>query len=98
MHIDFNSALIMQKTRAVLMLSICHLIYVFMFVVQIFYMPFNMICIKKHNIMLLETLLLQIYPNYVLYGMYEIGDCLYVIVLMLLYHSSYPSFYANFVS
>ena len=48
--------------------------------------------------MLLATLLLQIYQNYVLYGMYEIVDCLYVIVLTLFYHSSYPSLYVNFVS
>ena len=57
-----------------------------------------MICISKHNIMLLATLLLRIYPNYVLYGMYEIGDCLYLIVLTLSYHSSHPSDYVNFVS
>ena len=56
-------------------------------------MPLNMICISKHNIMLLAILLLRIYPNYVLYGMYEIGDCLYVIVLTLFYHSSCPSLY-----
>ena len=61
-------------------------------------MPFNMICISKHNIMLLATLLLLIYPNYVLYGMYEIGDRLYIIVLTLFYHSSYPSLYVNLVS
>ena len=53
-------------------------------------MLFNMICISKHNIMLLAKVLLQIYPNYVLYGMYEIGDCLYLIVLVLFCHSSYP--------
>ena len=50
-------------------------------------MPFSMICLSKHNIMLLATLLLRIYTNHVLYGMYEIGDCLYVIVLTLFYHS-----------
>ena len=61
-------------------------------------MNFKMICILNHIIMLLATLLLQIYPNYVLYRMYEIGDCLYVIVLALFYHSSYPSLYVNFVS
>ena len=61
-------------------------------------MSFNMICISKYNIMLLATLLLPIYPNYVLYGMYEIGYCLYVIILTLFYHSSYPSFCVNFVS
>ena len=61
-------------------------------------MPFDMISISKHNIMLLATLLLLIYPNYVLYGMYKIGDCLYVIVLTLFYHSSCPSLYVNFVS
>ena len=55
-----------------------------------------MICISEHNIMLLATLLLRIYPNYVLHRMYEIGD--YVIVLTLFYHSSYPSLYVNFVS
>ena len=60
-------------------------------------MPFNMICISKHNIMLLATLL-RMYTKYVPYGMYEIGDCLYVIVLTLFYHSSYPSFYANSAS
>ena len=59
-------------------------------------MPFSMICISKHNIMLLGTLLLQIYSNYVPYGMNEIGDCLYVVILTLLYHSSYPSLYVNF--
>ena len=47
-----------------------------------------MICISKHKIMLLATLLLRIYPNYVLCGMYEIGDCLCVIVLTLFHHSS----------
>ena len=56
-----------------------------------------MICISNHNIMLLATSLLRIYPNYVLYGKYEIDDCLYVIVLALFYHSSYPSLYVNFV-
>ena len=61
-------------------------------------MPLDMTCISKHNIMLLATLLLQIYPNYVLYGMYEIGDCLYVIVLTLFYHSLYPSLYVIFLS
>ena len=61
-------------------------------------MPFNMICISKHNIMLLATSLLRIYPNYVLYGMYNIGDCLYDFVLTLFYHSSYNSFYVNFLS
>ena len=60
-------------------------------------MNFKMICISNHNIMLLATSLLRIYPNYVLYGKYEIGDCLYVIVLALFYHSSYPSLYVNFV-
>ena len=54
-------------------------------------MPFNMICISRHDIILLVTLLLRIYPNYVLYGMYEIGDCLYLIVLTLFYHSLCPS-------
>ena len=74
--------------HAVLMLSIHHLIYVSIYVCcfkLIIFMHFNMICISKHYIMLLATLLLQIYPNYVLYGMYEIGVCLYVIVLTLFY-------------
>ena len=61
-------------------------------------MNFKMISISNHNIMLLATLLLQIYLNYVHYGMYENGDCLYVIVLALFYHPSYPSLYVNFVS
>ena len=56
-----------------------------------------MICISNHNIMLLATSLLRIYQNYELSGKYEIGDCLYVIVLALFYHSSYPSLYVNFV-
>ena len=60
-------------------------------------MNFKMICISNHNLMLLATSLLRIYPNYVLYEKYEIGDCLYVIVLALFYHSSYPSLYVNFV-
>ena len=100
MHIDFNKMLIIQKTHAVLMLSIHHLIYVSIYVCclkLIFLMNFKMICISNHNIMLLATSLLRIYPNYVLYGKYEIGDCLYVIVLALFYHSSYPSLYVNFV-
>ena len=63
-----------------------------------FFMNFKMICILNHNIMLLATSLLGIHPNYVPYGMYEIGDCPYVIVLALFYHSSYPSLYVNFVS
>ena len=105
MHIDFNKMLIMQKTHAVLMLSIRHLICVSIYVCclklifffLIFKMNFKMICISDHNIMLLATSLLRIYPNYVLYGQYEIGDCLYVIVLALFYYSSYPSLYVNFV-
>ena len=48
--------------------------------------------------MLLATSLLRIYANYVLYGMYEIGDYLYFIALALFYHSSYPLLYVNFVS
>ena len=104
MHIDFNKMLIIQITHAVLMLSIRHLIYVSIYVCclklfffkLIFLMNFKMICISNHNIMLLATSLLRIYPNYVLYGKYEIGDCLYVIVLALFYHSSYPSLYVNF--
>ena len=47
--------------------------------------------------MLLATSLLRIYPNYVPYGMYEIGDYLYVIDLALFYHSSYPSLYIFFM-
>ena len=99
MHIDFNKILIIQKTHAVLMLSICHLICVSIYVCclkLIFFLNFKMICISNHNIMLLATSLLRIYPNYVLYGKYENGDCLYVIVLALFYHSSYPSLYVNF--
>ena len=48
--------------------------------------------------MLLATLFLRLFPNYVPYGMHEISDCLYFIVLTLFYHSSYYSFYVNFVS
>ena len=55
-------------------------------------MKFKMNCISNHNIMLLATSLLRIYQNYVLYGKYEIGDCIYVIVLALFYHSSYPHY------
>ena len=40
-------------------------------------------CISNHNIMMLLTSLLRIYQNYVLYEKYEIGDCIYVIVLAL---------------
>ena len=100
MHIDFNHVLIIQKTHAVLMLSIRHLIYVSIYVrcLRLIFYEFKMICILNHNIMLLATSLLRIYPNYVLCGMYEIGDCLYVTVLALFYHSSYPSLYVNFVS
>ena len=58
-------------------------------------MKFKMNCISNHNTMLLATSLLRIYQNYVLYGKYEIGDCIYVIVLALFYHSSYPSLYVN---
>ena len=72
MHIDFNQMLIVQRTRTALMLSICHLIYVCC--LRLIFMPFIMTCISKHNIMLLTTLLLRIYPNYVPYGMYENGD------------------------
>ena len=109
MHIDCNKMLIIQKTHAVLMLSIRHLIYASIYVcclklilfkmifLLIFLMKFKMICISNHNIMLLATSLLRIYQNYVLYGKYEIGDCIYVIVLALFYHSSYPSLYVNFV-
>ena len=100
MHIDFSQVLIIQKTNAVLMLSIRHLIYVIIYVCclkLIFFMNFKIICILNHNIMLLATSLLRIYPNYVLYGMHEIGDCLYVVVLALFYNSSYHSLYVNFV-
>ena len=44
-------------------------------------MNFIMNCISNHNIMMLLTSLLRIYQNYVLYEKYEIGDCIYVIVL-----------------
>ena len=101
--------LIIQKTHAVLMLSIRHLIYVsiyvcclklilfkMIFLIDFFLMKFKLNCISNHNIMLLATSLLRIYQNYVLYGKYEIGDCIYVIVLALFYHSSYPSLYVNF--
>ena len=47
-------------------------------------MNFKMNCISNHNIMTLLTSLLRIYQNYVLYEKYEIGDCIYVIVLALL--------------
>ena len=60
-------------------------------------MNFQMICITNHNIMLLATPLLRICPNNVLYGKYEVGDSLYIIVLALFYHSSYPSLYVTFV-
>ena len=72
MHIDFNQLLIIKETHAVLMLSIRHLIYVSIYVCclkLILLMNFNMICILNHNRMLLETSILRIYPNYVLYGM-----------------------------
>ena len=46
-------------------------------------MNFKMNCISNHNIMTLLTSLLRIYQNYVLYEKYEIGDCIYVIVLAL---------------
>ena len=46
-------------------------------------MNFKMNCISNHNIMMLLTSLLRIYQNYVLYEKYEIGDCIYVIVLAL---------------
>ena len=68
------------------MLSNRDLIYVSIYVScleLIFFLPFNIICISMHNIMLLATSLLRIYPNYVLYVMYEVGDSLYVIVLEL---------------
>ena len=71
--------------------------YIFYFFLLIFLMNLKMICISNHNIMLLATSLLRIYPSYVLYGKYEIGDCLYVIVFTLFYYSSYPSLYVNFV-
>ena len=73
-------------------------IYIYLLFKIDFFMPFNMICISNHNIMLLATLLLRIYQNYVLYEMYEIGDCLNVIVFILLYHSSCPSLYVDFIS
>ena len=46
-------------------------------------MNFKMNYISNHNIMMLLTSLLRIYQNYVLYEKYEIGDCIYVIVLAL---------------
>ena len=46
-------------------------------------MNFKMNCISNHNIMMLLTSLLRIYQNYVLCEKYEIGDCIYVIVLAL---------------
>ena len=101
MHIYFSQTLIIHKNACCInaqYLSSYICIYVCLLSEIDFCMPFNMICISKHNIMLLQTLLLQIYPNYVLYGMYEICDCIYVIVLTLFYHSSYPSFYVNLVS
>ena len=49
-------------------------------------MNFKMNCISNHNVMTLLTSLLRIYQNYVLY---EIGDCIYVIVLALFCHSLY---------
>ena len=98
MHIDFNQTLIIQKMPAASMLGIYYL-YVFIYVccLKLIFMPLNMICISKHDLMLLATLLLRICSNYVLYGMYEIGDCLCLIVLTLFYYSSYHSFYVNFV-
>ena len=97
MHKDFNQVLIIQKNACCINAQysssyIC--IYICLLFKIDFCMPFNMICMSKHNIMLLATKLSQIYPNYVLNGMYEIGDCLYVIVLTLFYHSS---IYVNFV-
>ena len=86
----------MHKKLAVLMLSIYHLLYACLLFKIDFSMPFNMIGISEYNLILSPTLLLRIYPNNVLYGMYEIGDCLYFIVLTLFYHTSYPSFYVNF--
>ena len=77
----------MQKTHAILMLSIRHLIYVSIYACRIkliFLMNLKMICISNHNIMLLATSLSRIYSNYFLYGMYEICDCLYVIVLIII--------------
>ena len=48
-------------------------------------MNFKMNSISNHNIMMLLTSLLRIYQNYVLYEKYEIGDCIYVIVLALFF-------------
>ena len=64
MQIDFIQVLIIQKTHAVFMLSIRHLIYVSIYVCclkLIFLMNLKMIYILNHNIMLLATPLLQIY-------------------------------------
>ena len=72
MHVDFIQVLIVQKTHAASMLSIRHLIYKSIYVCcleLIFIMNFKMICISHHNIILLATSLLQIYTNYVLFGM-----------------------------
>ena len=43
MHIDFNKMLIIQKTHAVLMLSIRHLIYVSIYVCCLKFILFKMI-------------------------------------------------------
>ena len=88
-----------QYSSSYICINICLLFKIcfYYFFKLIFLMNFKMNCISNHNIMLLASSLLRIYPNYVLYGKYEIGDCLYVIVLALFYHSSYPSLYVNLV-
>ena len=59
-------------------------------------MNFKMNCISNHNIMTLLTSLLRIYQNYVLYEKYEIGDCIYVIVLALFLPFLMSLYYVNF--
>ena len=52
MQIDFIYALIMKKTRAVLMLTICHLIYVLIYVgwlKMILYALQHDLCIKAYH-------------------------------------------------
>ena len=47
--------------------------------------------------MTLLTSLLRIYQNYVLYEKYEIGDCIYVIVLAMFAIPYMSLYYVNFV-
>ena len=101
MHIDFNHTYVDHTMNACCInaqyLSSYVCIYICLLTKIDFLCLSKFICTSKHKIMLLATLLLRIYPNYLPYGMYEIGDCLYLIVLILFSHSSYPSFYFNFV-